>query len=644
MAAHSVPPAPPAPFALPTPSRGYAPSARSSVAFAEAIVPGSPLLPAADERTVAAAEDLVRSLHPTLLPVWRFAHELLDKAAIGRTGRPFHKLPALQQDQLLRAWEGDAALGPPLGLVSLVYKLVHFDRAPDRKGANTLIKHVERPRWMAQVQPLDEAPSDSSDVECDVVVVGTGAGGAVVGRELAERGFAVVFVEEGDYKHRDEFDGGSVKALRQFHRPTFSVGNVAMPILVGRMVGGSTTINGGTCFRTPSWVLDDWCERLGTDAFSSSAMAPYFERVERILDVAPTPLKYAGPIAGVMARGCDRLGWSHFAINRNAPDCDGSGFCDFGCRREAKRSTQIAYLPAAFERGAVLFTGATVRRVLLEGAKAVGVEAESKTGRRVRVRARVVVLAGGALPTPLLLLQQGLANRSDQVGRNLALHPSTGVSALFEEPIEGHKYVPQGYAVDHFLREGILISAAQPAHNIAGAVLPYSGRRLMGILDRMDQVAGLGVMIRDSTPNGRVWTETAGLPLITYNVGRQDVERMHRAMTLAGRMCLEAGAKAVYPNIHGLAPIERPDDFKAFEQTVPRASDIVWLSYHPNGTCKMGRDAKTSVVGIDHETHDVHGLFVTDASTLPTAPGVNPQVSIMAMATRAAGCIAERLA
>jgi choline dehydrogenase-like flavoprotein len=613
------------------------------VAFAEAILPGSPLLPAADERTVADAEDLVRSLHPTLVPVWRFAHELLDKAAIGRTGRSFHKLSALQQEQLLRAWEGDPALGPPLGLVSLVYKLVFFDRPHSRKGGSTLIKHVERPRWMAQVQALGAAEAEQTEVECDVVVVGTGAGGAVVGRELAERGLAVVFVEEGDYTHRDAFDGGSVNALRKFHRATFSVGNVAMPILVGRMVGGSTTINGGTCFRTPSWVLDEWCDRLGTDAFSSEAMAPHFDRVERILDVSPTPLKYVGPIAGVMARGCDRLGWSHFAINRNAPDCDGSGFCDFGCRREAKRSTQISYMPAAFERGAVLFTGATVQRVLVEGTKAVGVEAESKEGRRLRVRARAVVLAGGALPTPLLLLKQGIANRSDQVGRNLALHPSTGLSALFDEPIDGHKYVPQGYAVDHFLRDGILIAAAQPAHNIAGTVHPYSGQRLMGVLDRMDQIAGFGLMIRDTTPNGRVWNDTAGLPLITYNIAREDVARMHRAMIAAGRMCLEAGAKAIYPNIHGVAPIERPDDFKAFEQANLRAADIVWLSYHPNGTCRMGRDAKTSVVGLDHETHDVHGLFVVDASTLPGPPGVNPQVSIMAMATRAAGCIAERL-
>ena len=152
----------------------------------------------------------------------------------------------------------------------------------------------------------------------------------------------------------------------------------------------------------------------------------------------------------------------------------------------------------------------------------------------------------------------------------------------------------------------------------------------MGVIDRMDQVAGFGVMIRDSVANGRVWNETAGLPLITYNITKADVERMHRAMVLTARMCLEAGAKAIYPDIRGVAPIERPAHFEAFQRSQLRASDIVWLSYHPNGTCKMGRDAKTSVVGLDHETHDVHGLYVVDASTLPGPRASIRKVTIMA--------------
>ena len=242
---------------------------------------------------------------------------------------------------------------------------------------------------MAQVHALDAAETEETTVECDVVVVGTGAGGAVVGRELADRGLAVVFVEEGDFKQRDEFDGGSVKAMRQFHRATFSVGNVAMPIFVGRMVGGSTAINGATCFRTPKWVLDEWCERLGTDAFSEEAMAPSFERVEQVLDVAP-PRRSSTPAPSPRSWRAVATGWAGATSPSTAtrPTATGRGFCDFGCRREAKRSTQISYLPPAFEEAAPSSSpGPPSARVTIEGGKAVGVEADLR--RRASVCASV---------------------------------------------------------------------------------------------------------------------------------------------------------------------------------------------------------------------------------------------------------------
>jgi choline dehydrogenase-like flavoprotein len=344
-----------------------------------------------------------------------------------------------------------------------------------------------------------------------------------------------------------------------------------------------------------------------------------------------------------MARGCDALGWSHHTIRRNAPDCDGSGFCDFGCRQDARRSTQIAYLPPALERGAVLFASARARRVIVEGGRAVGIEAESKHGRRVRIRARATILAGGAIPTPLLLLSQGLANRSGQVGRNLSVHPSGGFLAEFESPINGHRHVPQGYACDEFLRDGILMTAAQPAHNIAPLLFPFSGRRLMAILDRVDRIAGFGLLARDDAPRGRVWRDVGGLPLVTYNISGADADRMHRAMIRAGEMCLAAGAKTLFPVVFGVDPIESPADFARFRRSRPAPADFSWLSYHPLGTCKMGRDPRASVVDLDHQAHDVPGLYIVDGSTVPGPLGVNPQLTIMAWATRAAERITEHL-
>jgi hypothetical protein len=511
---------------------------RAALALAEAIIPGSAFIPGADEATVARAEEVVRGFHPRAAKAWRLAQAALSAAAIVQTLRPFHALSLPAQEALIRSWEANPILRVPLGVIMALYKFVHFDRLPVYKalgGSLNVVNGIESPRWLNQIRPGGEWP-EGEDLEAEVVVVGTGAGGAVVGRELADRGFAVAFVEEGEHYRRDAFDGSSVRAHQRFYRAAFSFGNATMPIFVGRMVGGSTAINTGTCFRTPPWVLDRWCEEIGTDEFTPAKMDPYFDRVEEILQVAPAERKTIGPIGEIMARGCDALGWSHFPIRRNAPGCDGSGFCDFGCRTDARRGTNIAYLPPALEKGAVLFTGLRADRVVLEGGRAVGIDATAKNGRKVRVRAPIVVLAGGAIPTPLLLLKQGLGNRSGQVGKNLSLHPSSGVMALFDEEVRGQAHIPQGYGCDQFLREGILLTGAQPDVNVAGILLPFAGSRFMEAIGRVDHFGSVGALIKDATRNGRVWRDFNGFPAISYRVTPADVTRMHRALIIAGEM------------------------------------------------------------------------------------------------------------
>jgi choline dehydrogenase-like flavoprotein len=616
----------------------------AGLALAEAIIPGSASIPAADEATVRRAHQVVTDFHPAAVRAWAVAQRTLDAASIAWTGRPFHTLDATKQDDLLTRWERDPVLKTPLSLLSLLYKFVHFDRPEVYRmlgGKLNVVRDLDRPRWLAQVHRAEDWREE--EITCDVVVVGSGAGGAVVGRELADRGLAVVFVEEGEHYRRDAFDGSSVAAHRRFYRGAFSVGNVSIPIFVGRLVGGSTAINGGTCFRTPPWVLDRWCDELGTDELSAAAMQPFFERVERLLEVRPSPREQIGKIADVMARGCDALGWNHFPIARNAPGCDGKGFCNFGCRTDARLGTNLSYVPAALEKSALLLTGARAERVLVENGRATGIEAAARDGRVLRVRARGVVLAGGALPTPLLLLKQGIANGSGQVGRNLSLHPSCGFAAVTDEDIHPNAHVPQGYGCDEFLRDGMLIMNAQPDVNVAGVVFPFVGQRLMAALDQIDRIASFALLIRDASANGRVWRDVAGLPAVTYNISTADVRRMHQAMIHVGEMMRAAGAKTLYPFVLGAAPIESQRDFDAFRQARIRAADLVWTSYHPLGTCKMGRDPKTSVVGIDHEAHEVPGLFVVDGSTVSGPLGVNPQLTIMAMATRAAAKIADRL-
>lgn len=618
---------------------------RAALAFAEAILPGSERVRPADERTVGLTEQVVAHLSPMVGAIWRNGLALLDRAAVLSTGRSFTKLGEHEQQRLLARWERDPILRAPLLGVATAFKLTHFDITDVYEGLGgklNVVNHLEEPRWLSQI--VEASSWDEADpIECEVVVVGTGAGGAVVGKELADRGLAVVFVEEGKHHRRDAFTGSSLQAHFDFYRGSLTLGNAPMPIFMGRLVGGSTAINTGSCFRTPPWVLDRWCEELDTDALSPARMEPYFERVERTLSVEPADPKATGPIGDIIARGCDALGWKHARMLRNAPGCQGDGFCDFGCRTDARKSTNLSYVPPALEKGSMLLTGMRATRVLIENGRAVGIEGVDERGRTLRVRAEVVVFSGGAMPTPLFLQSQGICNSSGQVGRNLTVHPSTGFSAWMDEPVNGHKHIPQGYFVEEFVREGILINAAQADMNYAAMLFPMTGQRLMRVMDRFHEIMSFGLLIADSKASGVVSGAPGGMPVARYNLTKEDCARMHRAMVVSGEIAWAAGAKVLYPTNHRMPVIEDQAQWKRFKELELKPSDLLLTSYHPLGTCKMGRDPKTSVVGLDHQTHDVKGLYIVDGSTVPGPLGVNPQITIMAMATRAAGCIADAL-
>jgi choline dehydrogenase-like flavoprotein len=616
---------------------------RAMLALAEAIIPGTSSIPAADDTTVREVVDLIGRASPKLAKVWTAAHRALDAGARLRTGRPFHALSAARQQALLRKWERDPLFRTPLSIVASVYKIVHFDAPHVQRALGARPKPplpVTEPRWTEQVRAGESWTG--GDVECEVVVIGTGAGGAVVGHELAARGHAVVFVEEGQLYHRHSFDGSTVRAYERFYRPAFALGNASFPIFLGRMVGGSTAVNGGTAFRTPSWVLDRWCEETGSDALSPARLAPYFDRVEAHLGVGPSSHRQVGPIGELMQRGCDALGWKHGMLLRNAPGCEASGFCHLGCRTDARKSTNLSYLPPALERGALLFTGLKAERVVVENGQATGIEGVAPNGNRVRIRARAVILAGGTISTPLFLLRQGLANSSGQVGRNLTVHPSAVVNGLFDEEMRPFDHIPQGYGSEQFLEEGLLLVSAQVAHNAAPSTFPLVGNRLMEPLAQLKHITGVGPLAADATRDGRVWREVRGVPIARYTMSPADVARLKRGLELSMQMLIAAGARRLYPGVMGIGALT-PHQLDQFRKTELSASDFVMASYHPLGTCQMGTDPRTSVVGLDHQTHDVPGLFIVDGSTVRGPLGVNPQLTIMAIAARAADQISQQL-
>jgi choline dehydrogenase-like flavoprotein len=412
---------------------------------------------------------------------------------------------------------------------------------------------------------------------------------------------------------------------------------------MGRCVGGTTTINSGTCYRPPGRVLRRWRRELGLEQLTEAALEPHLQKVEQIIGVERADPRYVGPIADVIARGCEALGWHrHGPLRRNAPDCDGASFCAFGCPTDAKRSANISYVPLALRYGANLVYNARARRVLVQRGRAVGVEAETRAGP-LTVRAGAVVLAAGALLTPLLLQRQRLANSSGQVGRNLSIHPAMGVVALMPDSIRGYACIPQGYCIEEFHDQGLMFEGAFVPPDFAAASLTLVGPRFTEVMEALDRVAYFGFMIED-TSRGRVLPGLAGRPLVSYFLNRHDVAALKRGAEILCRIYLAAGASGVFPMISGFEEIHDLRDLQRLRRARLGATSFELTAHHPLGTCRMGADPRRSVVGPENECHDLPGLFISDGSAVPSALGVNPQVTIMALATRAARFVARRAA
>ncbi|MCC7076530.1 MAG: GMC family oxidoreductase [Acidimicrobiia bacterium] len=616
--------------------------ARLEAILAAALPPGD-RFPPPDGTSVGRLEVMLAGYGPGAVPAFTRLLFAFDHAARLHTGgRTFTALQPEEGAALLQHHlDGNRAQHALAKALLSPILVAHFDN-PDvyrELGAPRREVTVETARWESQIVPGTDL---EAEIECDVVVVGTGAGGAVVAKELAERGLAVLMLEEGEYWRRDAFTGPSWAAFQHFYRDkgaVFAFGNTVIPVFCGRLVGGSTAINSGTCFRTPDAVLSRWAERTGIPDLRPDAMARHLDRVEHVLEVTEAEPRWIGGVGRVIARGCDRLGYSHGPLRRNAPACDGAGTCVFGCPAGAKRSTDVSYVPLALGQGAMVATGTRAERVLVEGGTAVGVEASLTDGRRVRVRARATVLACGTVLTPVFLQRQGLGKWLPQLGRNLTIHPAGGATGVFDEEIRGYGAIPQGYSIDQFHDSGIMFEGASLPIDLSAVVFDAVGERLVHLMERLENAATFGYMIVDR-PLGRVRATPSGRPAITYRVGRRETRLLREAVTTLTRVLLAAGASEVHTGVHGHRVIRDPAGLARLADAHLRARDFKLTAYHPLGTARMGATPAQGVVNGDGEVFGVPGLLVADGSVVPGSPTVNPQVTIMAFATR----IAERLA
>jgi choline dehydrogenase-like flavoprotein len=476
-----------------------------------------------------------------------------------------------------------------------------------------------------------------SEVQADVCVIGAGPGGAVVAAELAEGGMRVVMVEEGDRNATARFTARPRDMTRLLYRDAgqgTTIGNVPIVLPLGKGIGGTAAINSGTCFRTPDAVLAAWRDRFGLEGLEPGDLAPCFRRVEHEINVTQVTPELAGGNARVVKRGADRLGWSCDYLHRNARGCVGSGVCCFGCPTGAKQHPGLTYVPRAWAAGAVTYTGCRAEDVEVRGGRARAVVARTAAGGRLRVSCDRVVIAAGAIGTPLLLSRARLGGSSGQLGRNLSIHPATAVRALMDEDVDMADGVPQSLYVDEFAGEGIMFEGSAGPPDFAAASFGMWGDEHRDVMLDYRRLSQFGVMVSDVS-RGSV-QRRLGMTVIRYDLVAEDVARFHRGLVLLAELYWAAGARRLFLPLAGRHTLESPADLPALRDRRLRARDLQLMAFHPLGTARAAARPADGVVGSDLGVHGVEGLHVADGSVVPSALGVNPQVTIMALATRLA--------
>ncbi len=501
----------------------------------------------------------------------------------------------------------------------------------------------------------EEAKGDVSR-SADVVIIGSGAGGGPIARELAGEGYGVVVLEEGGYFTREDFNLDPADSYIKMYRDAGQTITLGVPFILlplGKTVGGTTTVNSGTALRMLRPALKKWHLTHGLTDITEEELNLIYGHLEELLFVKRADPEVAGKVATTFLGGAEKLGLSCGWLPRNAKECEGFGSCAFGCPSGSKQSVDVSFIPDAVNSGTDIYTRCRADGIRVAGGRAAGVTGVfvdpatgRPSGRRIEVEARATVLAAGAIHSPYFLLKQGLANSSGQVGKNLHIHPATSTIALFDKPLGPPKGIPQCCYVDEFKGEGIMLEGGTVPPEIHSLALPFAGRRSASLMVSYPNMGIFGGMVSESDSRGRVvgLRRPGGRPAVLYMLRGRDVGKAKAATALMAEIWFAAGARKVFTPFAGHYELSGARDLKRMERSRLRATDIFGMSaYHPLGTCRMGSDPEWSVVRHTCESWDVEDLYICDGSVLPSSPGVNPQLTIMAMAMRCAGFIDDRL-
>ncbi|MFC1679707.1 GMC family oxidoreductase, partial [Elusimicrobiota bacterium] len=418
-------------------------------------------------------------------------------------------------------------------------------------------------------------------------------------------------------------DAGFVSAL----------GNALLPIPTGVTVGGTTTINSGTCLRPPEALLKRW-EAASSGAFSARGFARHVDEAWSALKVKRAPERTMSRCSRLVLEGFQSLGFrSGRTLDRCVDGCEGSGRCCFVCPISGKMTSRRAFLeipPGG--RGPIIRAGTRLLSVRppSRAGEPVLLNVLSEGAGPERVECGALVLAAGALSTPYFIRAFGLGPEWRRAGDGLSLHPAAKVFGHFAEPVRGWEGVPQGAGVEDPEDDALRYEGVYTPPEIAGFTMPLEGSRLRWWMERYHHVATFGFMIRDQSRGSVRYPVGAGRPLIRYDMAPPDLGRMLRGIRQVARAFFAAGAgKVVLPiNREGNEPCKVEDLGSAAPSDV-RPRELQMMAFHPLGTCAMGRV-------VDGDLRACPGVYVCDGSVVPESLGVNPQITIYAFALRLA--------
>ena len=503
--------------------------------------------------------------------------------------------------------------------------------------------------------------ADGTVLEADVIIIGTGAGGGTTAEILANAGLKVLMLEEGPLKSSDDFRMDEREAYRDLYQE--SAGRMskdgAMSILQGRCVGGTTVINWTSSFRTPEPTLQHWASEFGVQGMSKDEMAPWFEKMEQRLNVAPWQVP-ANPNNAVLSRGATSLCIDWKVIPRNVSACWNLGYCGTGCPTNAKQSMLVTTIPAALQQGSELVYSARAERLIMEGRKVLGVEITAlnddyqPSGSRLVAKAPHVIMACGAINGPALLLRSKAPDPHKRIGKRTFFHPTTFCFAEFDELIDPYYGAPQSIYSDHFQWQSVdgpvgyklEVPPLQPG--LTSVLLLGHGHQHFSDIQKLPNLHAMIALLRDGfhpqSEGGSIELAGDGTPIIDYVINDYLWDGVRRSWLSMAEIQFAAGAKAVRASHVDSPWFTSWEEAKAGINALEfRSNAFTAGSAHCMGGLTMGEDQTRCLVDSNGKYHHLDNLYVFDGSVFPTSIGANPQLSIYGMACKQANKLLETL-